>query len=85
MPVSTIDFSINDSLLIPIEERAEEEVLKMTGTTASGKIETIKITIDGIKAANPAFDVTPAKYITGIITDNGILEPNRNSIMSIKP
>lgn len=85
LPVSTIDFSIDSGLMIPIEERPEEEVLKMTGTTSSGKIEAINITIPGIKAANPAFDVTPARLVTGIITDQGIVEPNRKSILSVRP
>ena len=84
LPVSTIDFNTENGFQIPIEERAEDEVLKMSGITDSGKIETINITMGKIKAANPAFDVTPAKYVTGVITDKGVVNPDRKSIVSIK-
>ncbi len=65
-PITTFDFSIDDGKQIPIEERAEEEVL----TLGYEWIAPIKS-----KAKNPAFDVTPAKYVTGYITENGIIEP----------
>lgn len=65
-PVSTIDFSISDGSKIPIEERKAEEV-----TSWYGK----KIAPEGIKVYNPAFDVTPSKLITGIITELGIVSP----------
>jgi len=85
MPVSTIDFNIDDGLKIPIEERSENEVLQMSGVTTSGQMETISITTEGIAAANPAFDVTPARYVTGIITDQGVVAPERQAIAAIKP
>ena len=85
LPVSTIDFDIDDGLKIPIEERSENEVLRMSGMTFTGKIETISITTEGITAANPAFDITPARYVTGIITDKGVVAPERKALAAIKP
>ncbi len=65
-PVSTIDFTIADGNSIPIEERKPEEVTHIKG---------IRIAPEGVNVANPAFDVTPAEYITGIITERGVLYP----------
>jgi methylthioribose-1-phosphate isomerase len=65
-PTSTIDFSIDSGDEIPIEERNPEEVTHIRG---------IRIAPEGVRAANPAFDVTPGKYITGIITEKGIVYP----------
>ena len=83
LPVSSIDFNIDDGLQIPIEERSAGEVLQISGMTHKGLIETVHITIDGISAANPAFDVTPARYVTGIITDQGVVAPERQAIAAI--
>ncbi len=69
-PITTFDFSIDDGNEIPIEERAEEEVL----TLGYEWIAPIKS-----RAKNPAFDVTPAKYVTGYITESGIIEPKEIS------
>ena len=85
LPVSTIDFSIDDGLKIPIEERSENEVLQVSGMTLTGQIETISITTEGVAAANPAFDVTPARYVTGIITDQGVVSPECQAIAAIRP
>jgi methylthioribose-1-phosphate isomerase len=65
-PVSTIDFSLPDGSKIPIEERKAEEITSWFGKKVAPK---------GIKVYNPAFDVTPAKFITGIITERGIVGP----------
>jgi len=66
VPVSTIDFSMEDWRDIPIEERGEDEVLSVWGK---------RLSPEGARARNPAFDVTPAKYITGIITEEGVFKP----------
>ncbi|MCY2953697.1 MAG: S-methyl-5-thioribose-1-phosphate isomerase [Planctomycetota bacterium] len=79
-PRSTFDLNCNDKDGIPIEQRDEEEVLYQIGLTQSGKIEKVLVASPGSKAVNPAFDVTPAKYITGIITEKGIVTPSRASI-----
>ena len=79
-PTSTFDLNCDSGKDIPIEERKEEEVLYQTGCSASGKLEKILICPPGSKAINPAFDVTPAKYITRIITEKGIIKPDETLI-----
>jgi translation initiation factor eIF-2B subunit alpha/methylthioribose-1-phosphate isomerase len=64
-PLTTFDFSIMDGRAIPIEERSEDEVLNFTGKM---------IAPSNIKARNPAFDVTPARYITAYITEYGVVD-----------
>lgn len=78
-PTSTFDLKCKSGKDIPIEERSADEVLYQTGPTKSGKIEKILVCSPGSKAINPAFDVTPAKYITGIITERGIVKPKEVS------
>jgi methylthioribose-1-phosphate isomerase len=68
VPTSTIDLSLPTGDDIPIEERSAEEI---TGVTYQGR----PIALEGVRAANPAFDVTPHRYITGIVTENGIAYP----------
>jgi methylthioribose-1-phosphate isomerase len=65
-PLSSIDFSIPTGDLIPIEERGPEEVTHVFGC---------QIAPEGVKVRNIAFDVTPAKYVTGIITEKGVFRP----------
>lgn len=75
-PMNTIDFSLTDGDAIPIEERNPEEVKKLAGQY---------ITVPHIAVENPAFDVTPARYISAIITENGIAEPPfERSLAAIK-
>lgn len=71
-PLSTFDLSIKSGDEIPIEERDEKEVTNINGKP---------ICADGVKARNPAFDVTPAKYITGIITERGILSGDYRQVI----
>lgn len=66
-PISTIDFELPSGIKIPIEERSPQEVLHVEGHPIAPKES---------PARNPAFDVTPAKYVTGIITEQGILRPS---------
>jgi methylthioribose-1-phosphate isomerase len=72
-PSSTFDPACPTGADIPIEERSEEEVLYQTGINAQGSLEKILVCSPGSHALNPAFDVTPAKYIAGIITEKGIV------------
>ncbi|MBI5700364.1 S-methyl-5-thioribose-1-phosphate isomerase [Candidatus Saganbacteria bacterium] len=74
-PTSTFDKNCKTGKDIPIEERSENEVLYQTGPSKAGKIEKILVASPGSHALNPGFDVTLAKYITGIITENGIIKP----------
>src|SRR5690349_22266987 len=72
LPHSTLDMKVRDGVAeIPIEERAAAEVTELTGRTADGRLETIRVAAEGSPAANPAFDVTPARLVTGLITERG--------------
>jgi methylthioribose-1-phosphate isomerase len=73
LPSPTIDFSVASGSEIPIEQRAAEEVAAIAGRTADGRIETVRLVPDGSPAANYAFDVTPARLVTGLITERGVL------------
>lgn len=78
VPSSTIDWTIRDGLReIPIEERSEDEVAWMQGRTRDGRLESVHILPEGSRAANPAFDVTPARFVTGIITERGLCAPDQ--------
>ncbi len=71
-PSSTIDWQITDGLSeIPIEERAQSEVTTITGRAMDGSVATVRVTPSDSPAANPAFDVTPHRLITGLITERG--------------
>ncbi len=75
LPASTIDWTIRDGLAdIPIEERAATEVTTMTGRAMDGSIATVRIVPTSSPAANPAFDVTPARLVTGLITERGLCD-----------
>jgi methylthioribose-1-phosphate isomerase len=81
LPSPTIDFSIKDGLReIPIEERAPEEVASISGLTADGRIEIVRLVPVGAHVANYGFDVTPARLVTGLITERGILPASRESL-----
>lgn len=79
-PFSTFDLNCPDGDAIPIEERDPEEVLYARGKTDDGRIERVRLAPEGARARNPAFDVTPAALIAGLITEHGIIEPNAEAI-----
>ena len=74
-PLSTFDLGISGGDGIPIEHRSEDEVFFQSGPDEDGVWRKIRVTSPGSPALNPAFDVTPARYITGIITERGIFRP----------
>ncbi len=82
-PTSTIDFKCVSGNDIPIEERDEDEVLYQTGVDKANNLQTIRVASPGSSALNPAFDVTPARFITGIITEKGIVKPEKISSLKI--
>lgn len=87
LPTSTIDWTLNNGFDIPIEERGQEEVLTMTGRiTGSDALDvvTIDIAAKGSPAANPAFDVTPAKYVSGLITEKGVITATTEGLAALK-
>ncbi|GBE13688.1 methylthioribose-1-phosphate isomerase [bacterium BMS3Bbin14] len=86
LPGSTIDWGIeNGRLEIPIEERAPEEVLRVHGKTADGAITWVSIAPAATPAVNPAFDVTPARLVTGLITERGVCTANRAGLLTLYP
>jgi methylthioribose-1-phosphate isomerase len=82
-PLSTFDLSIPDGSHITIEERDEKEVLYQSGPDKEGIIREIRVTSPGSTALNPAFDITHAEYISGIITEKGIIKPTNIDILNI--
>jgi methylthioribose-1-phosphate isomerase len=81
LPSPTIDFKVANGVAeIPIEERSPEEVATMTGRTADGRIETVRIAPPGTPVANYGFDVTPARLMTGLITERGVLAASREAL-----
>jgi methylthioribose-1-phosphate isomerase len=86
LPASTIDWRMRDGLAeIPIEERSPREVTHMSGVTAAGQVETVRITPEGSPALNYAFDVTPARLVTGLITEAGICPASEAGLLSLFP
>jgi methylthioribose-1-phosphate isomerase len=86
LPSSTIDFALGDGIAeIPIERRGPEEVATMTGRTAEGRVETVTVVPDGSPVANYAFDVTPARLVTGLITERGVIAATRESLAASFP
>jgi methylthioribose-1-phosphate isomerase len=85
LPSSTFDFTLEDGLTgIPIEQRDSAEVYEIEGWTENG-IQTVLLIPEKSVAANYGFDVTPARLITGLITERGICKANRESILELFP
>ena len=80
LPSSTIDWHLSDSKNIPIEERNSEELSFVEGLDNEGYLKKIRIYPENSKALNLAFDVTPAKYITGLITEKGICNATKEGL-----
>ncbi|WP_186388917.1 S-methyl-5-thioribose-1-phosphate isomerase [Stappia sp. TSB10P1A] len=86
LPSSTIDWTVRDGLReIPIEERSGREVTHLTGLTQDGRVETVAVTPPTTEAANPAFDVTPARLVTSLITERGICAASADGLASLFP
>jgi methylthioribose-1-phosphate isomerase len=86
LPSPTIDFTVADGIAeIPIEERSPDEVATMTGSTADGRIETVRIAPPGTPVANYGFDVTPARLVTGLITERGVIAASRAALAGAFP
>ena len=86
LPSPTIDFTVADGVAeIPIEERSADEVATMTGRTAAGRIETVRIVPDGSAVANYGFDVTPARLVTGLITERGVIAASHAALAGAFP
>ncbi len=85
LPHSTIDWSLDDGSVIPIEERDAREVTHMTGQLPDGSVASVAIAPEGSPAANYAFDVTPARLVTGFITERGITTGTRDGLAMLYP
>ncbi|MET0878140.1 MAG: S-methyl-5-thioribose-1-phosphate isomerase, partial [Tardiphaga sp.] len=85
-PSPSIDFTVNDGVAeIPIEQRGAQEQATVTGRTADGRIETVTVIPDGSAVANYGFDVTPARLVTGLITERGVLPATREGLAKAFP
>jgi methylthioribose-1-phosphate isomerase len=86
LPSPTIDFTLHNGLAeIPIEQRAASEVACMTGKTADGRVVSVQVVPDGSPVANYGFDVTPARLVTGLITERGVIAANRAALAAAFP
>jgi methylthioribose-1-phosphate isomerase len=85
LPSSTIDWTMEKGADIPIEERSADEVLKMAGRLPDGSVAVVEIAAPGSGAANPGFDVTPARLVTGFITERGTCAATPEGLRSLFP
>jgi methylthioribose-1-phosphate isomerase len=86
LPSPTIDWTVEDGVRdIPIEERDATEVTVMVGKDKSGKVSEVQITPDGSPAANYAFDVTPRRLVTGLITERGVSAASAEGLRKLFP
>ncbi len=86
LPSPTIDWTVRDGVSeIPIEERDATEVTHLTGAAADGSVATVRITPEGSLAANYAFDVTPARLVTGLITERGVCAASEAGLRGMFP
>jgi methylthioribose-1-phosphate isomerase len=86
LPGPTIDWQMSDGVKgIPIEQRDGYEVTHVAGKNADGKVESVQITPDGVSACNYAFDVTPARLVTGLFTERGVCEASEAGLLGLYP
>ncbi len=85
LPLSTIDWSLGSGRDIPIEERSATELTHITGQSSSGSLETVRVVPEGSPALNLAFDVTPARLVTELITECGLCPANRDGLQRLNP
>lgn len=85
MPRTTIDWDIEQGADIPIEERSGDEVLRMKGRLTDGSVAEFALAAPGTRARNPGFDVTPARLVTGFITERGVCSATRDGLLSLYP
>ena len=85
LPSTTIDWTLSSGDLIPIEERTQSEVTAVTGRTADGRVETVTIVPPGSPAANPGFDVTPARLVTAFVTERGACAASAEGLRGLFP
>jgi methylthioribose-1-phosphate isomerase len=85
LPLSTLDRTVHDGVAeIPIEHRSPREVTHITGRDAQGGLTEVQLVPDGSPALNPAFDVTPARLVTGLITERGVLAATAAALAAVE-
>lgn len=85
MPISSIDFDMRDGIAeIPIEERSADEVTHISGLSAKGIVETVQLSPADVRVHNIGFDVTPARLVTGIITEKGVYGATEAELSQLK-
>ncbi len=85
LPSPTIDWSLTDGMAIPIEDRPGAEVSTIMGTQDDGSLGQVRVTPQGAPVANPAFDVTPARLVSGLITERGICDASPEGLSGLFP
>ena len=85
LPSPTIDWTLRDGFAIPIETRADHEVSHIAGLTDAGELARVRLTPAGSAVANPAFDVTPARLITGLVTERGVCAASAEGLLGLFP
>ena len=85
LPGPTIDWSLASGAEIPIEERHPEEVSHVFGEDADGAVRRVRLTPADTACANPAFDVTPARLVSGLITERGVCAASREGLLGLYP
>ncbi|HTC18465.1 MAG TPA: S-methyl-5-thioribose-1-phosphate isomerase, partial [Stellaceae bacterium] len=85
LPSPSIDWSLSSGGKIPIEERDPAELAEISGKLADGGVVRVRVIPEGSEAANPGFDVTPARLITALITERGICPASREGLLSLFP
>jgi methylthioribose-1-phosphate isomerase len=86
LPHSTIDWRVRDGLAeIPIEERSPQELTHASGRSADGAMVSVQLSAPGSPAANPAFDITPSRLVTGLITERGICPASEDGLLQLYP
>ena len=85
LPSSTFDWEIDNGSDIPIEERSGDEITTISGVNTNGSIETIQLTAPGTRALNYSFDITPARLVTGLITERGVVAAEKDAIHNLFP
>ncbi len=85
LPSSTFDWNLDNGTEIPIEQRSEQEITTLSGKDENGDVRTLILAAQGTRAMNYSFDVTPARLITGLITERGIIRPEKEAIHRLFP
>ncbi len=85
LPFSTIDWTLDDGMAVPIEERSQREVLALSGRLPDGTVAEFEIAAPNSPAGNPAFDVTPARLVTGLITERGVCAASADGLRALYP